>query len=62
MLGNETVGIRIVGTGSYLPEKVLTNRDLESTVDTTDEWIRSRTGIEQWRIAAEKNSPLNKTA
>ncbi|MCC6917193.1 MAG: ketoacyl-ACP synthase III [Nitrosomonas sp.] len=44
---------RIIGTGSYLPEKVLTNRDLESMVDTSDEWIRTRTGIEQRHIAAE---------
>jgi 3-oxoacyl-[acyl-carrier-protein] synthase-3 len=36
---------RIAGTGSYLPEKVLTNSDLEKMVDTTDEWIRERTGI-----------------
>ncbi len=44
---------RIAGTGSYLPEKVLTNRDLEQFVDTTDEWIRTRTGIEQRHVAAE---------
>jgi 3-oxoacyl-[acyl-carrier-protein] synthase-3 len=44
---------RIVGTGSHLPEKILTNRDLESMVDTTDEWIVSRTGIRERRIAAE---------
>ncbi|MBE7526593.1 MAG: ketoacyl-ACP synthase III [Nitrosomonas sp.] len=44
---------RIIGTGSYLPEKILTNQDLESMVDTSDEWIRTRTGIEQRHIAAE---------
>jgi 3-oxoacyl-[acyl-carrier-protein] synthase-3 len=44
---------RIAGTGSYLPEKVVTNADLEKTVDTTDEWIRSRTGIERRHIAAD---------
>jgi 3-oxoacyl-[acyl-carrier-protein] synthase-3 len=44
---------RIVGTGSYLPEKVLTNRDLELAVDTTDEWIYTRTGIRQRHIAAD---------
>jgi 3-oxoacyl-[acyl-carrier-protein] synthase-3 len=51
---------RIVGTGSYLPEKVLTNRDLELKVDTTDEWIYTRTGIRQRHIAAdgEKTSDL----
>jgi len=43
---------RIAGTGSYLPEKILTNFDLERMVDTTDEWIRSRTGIERRHIAA----------
>jgi 3-oxoacyl-[acyl-carrier-protein] synthase III len=44
---------RIAGTGSYLPEKILTNADLERLVDTSDEWIRSRTGIERRHIAAE---------
>jgi len=44
---------RIAGTGSYLPEKVLTNFDLEKMVDTSDEWIRTRTGIERRHIAAE---------
>jgi len=44
---------KIIGTGSYLPEKILTNQDLESVVDTSDSWIRSRTGIEQRHIAAE---------
>ncbi len=43
---------RIAGTGSYLPDKVLSNADLEKTVDTTDEWIRTRTGIERRHIAA----------
>jgi 3-oxoacyl-[acyl-carrier-protein] synthase III len=44
---------KIVGTGSYLPKKILTNHDLESVVDTSDSWIRSRTGIEQRHIAAD---------
>lgn len=44
---------RIVGTGSYLPEKILTNHDLERMVDTSDEWIRTRTGITERRIAAD---------
>jgi 3-oxoacyl-[acyl-carrier-protein] synthase III len=43
---------RIAGTGSYLPEKILTNFDLERMVNTTDEWIRDRTGIERRHIAA----------
>lgn len=44
---------KIIGTGSYLPEKILTNKDLESMVDTSDEWIRTRTGITQRHIAAD---------
>ncbi|HEV7716785.1 MAG TPA: 3-oxoacyl-ACP synthase, partial [Steroidobacteraceae bacterium] len=44
---------RIIGTGSYLPERVLTNAELERMVDTTDEWIRSRTGIERRHLAAD---------
>ncbi len=44
---------RIAGTGAYLPEKVLTNFDLEKMIDTSDEWIRTRTGIERRHIAAE---------
>ena len=44
---------RITGTGGYLPERILTNHDLEEMVDTTDEWIQERTGIKQRHIAAE---------
>jgi 3-oxoacyl-[acyl-carrier-protein] synthase-3 len=44
---------RITGTGSYLPEKILTNHDLEKMVDTSDEWIRDRTGISERHIAAD---------
>lgn len=43
----------IAGVGSYLPAKVLTNRDLEKMVDTSDEWITERTGIRQRRVAAD---------
>lgn len=43
----------ISGIGHYLPEKLVTNKDLEQTLDTSDEWIRERTGIEQRHIAAE---------
>lgn len=50
---------RIEGTGSYLPEKVLTNFDLEKIVDTTDEWIRTRTGIERRHIAAEGETTVD---
>src|SRR5580704_1497771 len=45
--------VSIIGTGSYLPEKVLSNRDLEKMVETSDEWIVSRTGISERRIAAD---------
>jgi 3-oxoacyl-[acyl-carrier-protein] synthase-3 len=45
--------VSIIGTGSYVPEKVLTNRDLEEIVDTTDDWIYSRTGMRERRIAAD---------
>lgn len=44
---------KVAGTGSYLPEKILTNQDLECMVDTSDEWIRTRTGITQRHIAAD---------
>ena len=47
---------RIVSTGYYLPEKVLTNKDLEKIVDTTEEWITQRTGIYERRIAAENEA------
>jgi len=51
--GEEMADTRVViaGTGSYLPERVLTNADLERMVDTTDEWILTRTGIRERRIA-----------
>lgn len=44
---------RIVGTGSYLPERIVTNRDLEARIETTDEWIVTRTGIEARHVAAD---------
>jgi len=44
--------VSIIGTGSYVPEKILTNEDLSRIVDTSDEWITTRTGIKQRRIAA----------
>ncbi len=50
---------KILGTGSYLPEKVLHNTDLEKLVDTSDEWIRERTGIEQRHIAADGETTLD---
>lgn len=50
---------RIAGTGSYLPEKIVTNADIEKMVDTTDEWIRSRTGIEERHVAADGEYTLD---
>jgi 3-oxoacyl-[acyl-carrier-protein] synthase-3 len=47
------INARITGTGSYLPDRIVTNKDLEAKVETTDEWIVSRTGIRERRIAAE---------
>ena len=44
---------RILGTGSYLPKKILTNKDIEEIVDTTDEWIFDRTGIRQRHVVVE---------
>lgn len=49
---------QIIGTGSYLPEKILTNFDLEKIVDTTNDWIVERTGIHQRHIAAEHETAL----
>ena len=47
------MSVHVVGTGAYAPEKVLTNQDLEKMVDTSDEWIVTRTGIRERRIARE---------
>ena len=44
---------RILGTGSYLPARILTNADLEKLIDTNDQWIVERTGIRERHIAAE---------
>ena len=53
-----TIYSQIMGTGSYLPEKVLTNQDLEKIVDTSHDWIVERTGIQQRHIAAEHETAL----
>jgi 3-oxoacyl-[acyl-carrier-protein] synthase III len=50
---------RITGTGSYLPERIVSNADLEKTVDTTDEWIKTRTGIERRHIAADGETTVD---
>ena len=47
---------RIIGTGSCLPKKVLTNTEMETIVETSDEWIKSRTGIEQRHMAIEETT------
>ena len=47
---------RIIGTGSYLPSKVVTNVDLEKTLDTSDEWITARTGIKERRIVTNEST------
>lgn len=54
-----TVYARIAGTGSYLPEKILTNAELEKIVETSDQWIRERTGIQQRHIAAEGQTTVD---
>jgi 3-oxoacyl-[acyl-carrier-protein] synthase-3 len=48
--------IKVVATGSYVPEKIVTNHDLEKIVETTDEWISSRTGIKARRYVEEENA------
>ncbi len=48
-----TIYSKIIGTGRYLPEKVLTNKDLEKIVDTNDQWIQERTGIKQRHVVAD---------
>ena len=49
----ENMGIRILGTGSYLPPKVVTNDDIAAALDTSDEWIYSHTGIHARHVAEE---------
>ena len=48
---NSRIQAKIRGTGSYLPEAVLTNQDLEKMVETSDEWIVTRTGMKERRLA-----------
>ena len=56
---NTGIYSRIAGTGGYLPERVMTNAELESMVETSDEWITSRTGIKQRHIAGENEFTLD---
>ncbi|MDR1195717.1 MAG: ketoacyl-ACP synthase III [Endomicrobium sp.] len=58
---NKKTGVKISGTGSYFPKKVLTNADLEKMVDTSDEWITTRTGI-QARCIAQQNETTSDLA
>ena len=58
MILNKNCNYGILGVGSCLPEKILTNQDWEKMVDTTDEWITKRTGISERRIL-EKNEPVH---
>src|SRR5919197_3829729 len=51
--------VSIIGTGSYVPEKVLTNDDLSRIVDTSDEWITTRTGIKEPRITAKDEQTID---
>jgi len=48
--------VGIIGTGSYIPERVLTNYDLEKMVETSDQWILERTGIRERRIAGDEET------
>jgi len=54
--------VSIVGTGSYVPEKILTNEDLSRVVDTSDEWITTRTGIKERRVAAKDETTSDMAA
>src|SRR5690606_558775 len=58
-MSTERIYSRIAGTGSYLPSKVLTNDDLSKIVDTSDEWIASRTGIRERHSAAEGETTVD---
>ena len=53
---NQKIRAGFLGTGSYLPEKILTNKDMEKIVDTTDDWIVTRTGIRERHVAAENQA------
>src|ERR1700682_5540765 len=54
--------VSIIGTGSYTPEKILTNADLSKMVDTSDDWITTRTGIKERRIAAKDENTSDMAA
>ena len=50
---------RIIGPGSYLPQQIMTNHDLEKLVDTSDQWIRERHGIDQRHLAADDETTVD---
>src|ERR1700704_6881500 len=54
--------VSIIGTGSYVPEKILSNADLSRMVDTSDDWITTRTGIKERRIAAKDENTSDMAA
>ena len=54
--------VSIIGTGSYLPEKILTNADLSRIVNTSDDWITTRTGIKERRVAAKEETTSDMAA
>src|SRR5437762_8994633 len=54
--------VSIIGTGSYVPDKILTNADLSRMVDTSDDWIITRTGIKERRIAAKDENTSDMAA
>ena len=56
------MGIRILGTGSYLPPKVVTNEDIARSLDTSDEWIYSHTGIHSRHVAGKGESTATMAA
>ena len=55
-----TLRARITGAGMFVPERVVTNKDLEEVMDTSDEWIRQRSGVEErhWLVEGETPSDL----
>lgn len=54
--GVEIMGISIIGTGSYIPKKAIVNKDFEKIIDTTDEWITTRTGINKRYVVSDENT------
>src|SRR5205809_7405378 len=54
--------VSIIGTGSYMPDKILTNEELYRMVDTSDEWITTRTGIKERRVASKDETTSDMAA